>query len=191
VRVRAWAGLHPKQQNHAARGTRKTRPVVRGTLILVEVSRLPGPPRPWQLLWLWWSGPEGSTPDLDVLWRAYIRRFDEEHTFRFLKQILNWTTPRVRHPEQADRWTWLVLAAYTPLRLASACVQDQRLPWERPRREQALSPYRVRRAFSALLLIVGTPANAPKPKPCGRSPGRPTGRLSAPAPRHPPLKKCA
>jgi len=182
VRVRAWARLHPKQQNHAARGTRKTRPVVRGTLILVEVSRLPGPPRPWQQLWLWWSGP--GMPDLDVLWRAYIRRFDEEHTFRFLKQVLNWTLPRVRHPEQADRWTWLVLAAYTQLRLAAACVQDRRLPWERPQREERmLSPYRVRRAFSALLLCVGTPANAPKP--CGRSPGRPSGRLSAPAPRHP------
>jgi hypothetical protein len=184
VRVRAWSELHPKQQNHAARGTRKTRPVVRGTLILVEVSRLPGPPRPWQRLWLWWAGPDGRTPDLDVVWRAYIRRFDEEHTFRFLKQALHWTLPRVRHPEQADRWTWLVLAAYTHLRLAAPCAQDQRLPWERPRRqERVLSPYRVRRAFSALLLIVGTPANAPKP--CGRSPGRPSGRLSTPAPRHP------
>jgi len=185
VRVRAWAGLHPKQQNHAGRGTRKTRPVVRGTLLLVEVSRLPGPPRPWQRLWLWWSGP--GTPDLDVIWRAYIRRFDEEHTFRFLKQVLNWTVPRVRHPEQADRWTWLVVAAYTQLRLAAACVQDQRLPWERPRQARLLSPYRVRRAFSAVLLVVGTPANAPKP--CGRSPGRPKGRLSDPAPRHPVLKK--
>jgi DDE superfamily endonuclease len=187
VRVRAWAKLHPKQQNHPARGTRKTRPVVRGTLILVEVSRLPGPPRPWQLLWLWWVGP--GTPDLALLWRAYIRRFDEEHTFRFLKQILNWTTPRVRHPEQADRWTWLVLAAYTQLRLACPLVQDQCLPWERPRRERLLSPYRVRRAFSALLLVVGTPAKAPKP--CGRSPGRPKGRRSDPAPRHPVLKKTA
>ncbi len=187
VRVRAWAGLHPKQQNHAARGTRTTRPVVRGALILVEVSRLPGPSRPWQLLWLWWSGP--GTPDLDVVWRAYIRRFDQEHTVRFLKQVLNWTVPRVRHPAQADRWTWLVVAAYTHLRLAHAYVQDQRLPWERPRREHPLSPYRVRRAFSALLLIVGTPANAPKP--CGRSPGRPKGCRSAPAPRHPPLKKSA
>jgi hypothetical protein len=184
VRVRAWAGLHPKQQNHAARGTRKTRPVVRGTLILVEVSRLPGPPRPWQLLWLWWSGP--GTPDLAMIWRAYIRRFDEEHTFRFLKQVLNWTIPRVRHPEQADRWTWLVLAAYTQLRLAAACAQDRCLPWERPRQEHALSPYRVRRAFSALLLLVGTPATAPKP--CGRSPGRPKGRLSGPARRHPVVK---
>jgi DDE family transposase len=187
VRVRAWADLHPKQQNHAARGSRKTRPVVRGTLILVEVSRLPGPPRPWQLLWLWWSG--AGTLDLDLVWRAYIRRFDEEHTFRFLKQVLNWTTPQVRHPEQADRWTWLVLAAYTQLRLAGPAVQDQRLPWERPQREHSLSPYRVRRTFSTVLLLVGTPANAPKP--CGRSPGRPKGRRSVPAPRYPPLKKSA
>ena len=187
VRVRAWAGLQPKQQNHAARGTRKARPVVRGTLLLVEVSRLPGPPRPWQLLWWWWSGP--STPDLDVVWRAYIRRFDEEHSFRFLKHILNWTLPRVRQPEQADRWTWLVLAAYTQLRLASACIRDQPLPWERPRPEHPLSPSRVRRGFCAVLLVVGTPANAPKP--CGRSPGRPTGRRSPPAPRYPVLKRSA
>jgi hypothetical protein len=187
VRVRAWAGLHPKQQNHAARGTRKARPVVRGTLILVEVSRLPGPPRPWQLLWLWWSGP--GTPDLDVVWRAYIRRFDEEHSFRFLKQILNWTLPRMRQPEQADRWTWLVLAAYTQLRLASACIRDQHLPWERPRPEHPLSPYRVRRGFCAVLLVVGTPANAPKP--CGCSPGRPKGRRSPPAPRYPVRKRSA
>ena len=39
---------------------------------------------------------------------------------RFLKQTLGWTIPRVRHPEQADRWTWLVLAAFTQLRLARA-----------------------------------------------------------------------
>jgi hypothetical protein len=63
------------------------------------------------VLWLWWQGP--GTPDLEVLWRAYVRRFDLEHTIRFCKQTLGWTTPRVRHPEQADRWTWLVLAAYT------------------------------------------------------------------------------
>ncbi len=32
-----------------------------------------------------------------------------EHTCRFLKQILGWHTLRARHPEQADRWTWLSL----------------------------------------------------------------------------------
>jgi hypothetical protein len=128
-------------------------------------------------------------PDLDLLWRAYVRRFDLEHTFRFVKQTLGWTTPRLRHPEQADRWTWVVVAAYTQLRLARSCVADRRLPWERPLPGDGLTPYRVRRALSALLLVLGTPAKAPQP--CGRSPGRPKGRRSGPAPRSPALKKTA
>ncbi len=187
VRVRTWAGLHPKQQMHAARGTRKTRPVVRGTLVLVEVDRLPRATRLPKQLWLWWAGP--GTPDLDVLWRAYVHRSDVEHTLRFAKQTLLWTTPRVRHPEQADRWTWLVVIAYTLLRLAKTLVRDQRLPWERPRPPHRLTPYRVRRAVVALLPGLGTPASPPKP--CGRSPGRPKGRRSEPAPRHPAMKKAA
>jgi len=187
VRVRAWAGLHPKQQNHPGRGTRKTRPIVRGTIVLVEVSRLPSRSYPPQLLWLWWAGPD--TPDLDLLWRAYVRRFDLEHTLRFCKQSLGWTTPRVRHPEQANRWTWLVVAAYTQLRLAQPWVADRRLPWERPLDPGRLTPSRVRRAVSALLPVVGTPASAPKP--CGRSPGRPPGSRSGRAARYPPLKKAA
>jgi hypothetical protein len=56
-----------------------------------------------------------------------------EHTVRFAKQTLGWTIPRPCHPEQADRWTWLVLAAYTQLRLARQAASDQRQPWERPR----------------------------------------------------------
>jgi hypothetical protein len=49
---------------------------------------------------------------------GYIRRFDLEHTVRFAKQTLGWTTPRPCHPEQAARWTWLVLTCYAQLRLA-------------------------------------------------------------------------
>lgn len=75
-------------------------------------------------LWLWWHGL--TKPDLDLLWKAYVRRFDLEHAFRFLKQTLGWTAPRVRHPEQADRWSWLVLVAYAQLRLARPCVADRR-----------------------------------------------------------------
>ena len=33
----------------------------------------------------------------------------------FLKNTLGWTAPALRTPEQADRWTWLVLAACTQL----------------------------------------------------------------------------
>jgi transposase len=74
------------------------------------------------------------------------KRWTVEHTFRCAKQTLNWTTPRVRHPEQADRWTWLVLLAYTELRLARSVVADQRLPWEAAQhgRRAGLTPTRVR-----------------------------------------------
>lgn len=123
------------------------------------------------------------------LWRAYVRRFDQEHTFRFLKGSLNWTLPRVRYPVQADRWTWLVLLAYTCLRLARPLVADQRLPWERPREPGHLTPYRVRRAVSGLLRCLATPATPPKP--CGRSPGRPKGARSGPARRYPAIKRTA
>ncbi len=191
VRMRAWAELHPKVQNHEGRGSRGPLPIVVGTLILLEVERLPRGERRREprVLWLWWHGPEGTTPDLDLIWRSYVRRFDLEHTFRFLKQSMGWTTLRVRHPERADRWTWLVVTAFAQLRLARACVADLRLPWERRYDEGRLTPVRVHRVVSAFLAHLGTPAKAPKP--CGRSPGRPKGRLSGRAKRYPAIKKAA
>ncbi len=191
VRVRAWSDLHPKVQAHERRGSRGPLPLAVGTLILVEVERLPRGERRRKpkALWLWWHGPEGTAPDLGLVWRSYVRRFDLEHTFRFLKQSMGWTTPRVRRPEQADRWTWLVVVAFTQLRLARACVADLRLPWERRYDTGRLTPIRVHRAVSALLVHLGTPAKPPKP--CGRSPGRPKGRLSGRAERYPAIKKSA
>jgi hypothetical protein len=191
VRVRAWAKLHPKVCSHEGRGGRGPLPIVVGTLVLVEVERLPRGERRREpkKLWLWWDGLGEEEPDLDLLWRAYIRRFDLEHTFRFLKQTLGWTTPRVRHPEQADRWTWLVVSAFTQLRLARSGVADRRLPWERRYDTDRLTPMRVHRVVSALLAHLGTPAKPPKP--CGRSPGRPKGSLSGRARRYPALKKTA
>src|SRR5215207_6881515 len=191
VRVRAYSKMHPKVRSHQGRGSRGPLPIVVGTLVLVEVERLPRGERRRKprVLWLWWHGPEGETPNLELIWRAYVRRFDLEHTFRFLKQSMGWTTPRVRYPEQADRWTWLVVAAFTQLRLARAHVADLRLPWERHYEAGRLTPVRVHRVVSTLLANVGTPAEPPKP--CGRSPGRPKGRLSGRAERYPALKKSA
>jgi hypothetical protein len=187
VTVQAWAGLHPKQQRHPGHGSRGPRPIVRGTILRIQVQRVPARTRPPKVLWLWWSGP--SPLDLNQAWRAYTRRFDLEHTVRFCKQTLGWTIPRPRHPEQADRWTWLVLAGYTQLRLARDAVADRQLPWERPRPQPRLSPYRVRRGFPRLLCTLGSPAAAPKPS--GSSPGRPKGRYSGPATRYPAIKKPA
>lgn len=161
--------------------------MVEGTVVLVEVERLPRGERRRKpkVLWLWWTG-EGE-PDLDLLWKAYSRRFDVEHFVKFLKGTLGWTTPRVRRPEQADRWTWLLLAAYAQLLLARSVVADRRLPWEAPLPPRKLTPTRVLRGFATLLPRIGTPARAPKPR--GRSPGRPKGSLSGRAKRYPTLKK--
>ena len=186
VRVRAWSGVHAQVQNHPTRGSRGPRPIQRGTLLLVEVERLPHQTRPPKPMWLWWHGPAGTSPDLALVWRAYVHRFDLEHTLRFSKQSLEWTTLRVRQPAAAERWTWLVVLAYTQLRLAKPLVIDQRLPWERPRPTGHLTPYRVRRAFSYVRALFGTPA-AP-PKPCGHPAGRPKGLHYRPATRTPAIK---
>jgi hypothetical protein len=185
VTVHAWAGLHPKQHRHPGHGSGGPRPIVRGTIIRVQVQRVPAKTRPPKVLWLWWAGP--GQLDLDLAWRAYVRRFDLEHTVRFAKQTLGWTTPRPCHPEQAARWTWLVLTCYAQLRLARQVATDVRLPWERPRPPGKLSPYRVRRGFPRLLCTLGSPASAPKPS--GRSPGRPKGSRPGPAARYPAIKK--
>ena len=163
VKVTAWHGLHP--QAHRTRPLGRPRhapPIVKGTVIRVEVEHLPKPTaRTKKTLWLFWSG-QGE-PDLDRCWRAYLRRFDIEHTFRFAKNTLGWTTPSLCTPEQADRWTWLVVAVLTQLRLARGHVDDLRLPWERPREPTQLTPARVRRGFRRLRATIGTPASPPKP----------------------------
>ena len=69
-------------------------------------------------------------------------QFDLEHTFRFLKQTLGWTRPKLRSPEAADRWTWLVIAAHTQLRLTRLLAADLRRPWERPLPAEKLTPAR-------------------------------------------------
>ncbi len=133
--------------------------------------------------------PRGREPDLSLLWRAYARRFDLEHTFRFLKQTFGWTSLRFRYPEQVDRWTWLVVAAFTQLRLARASVADMRLAWERRYEAGRLTPTRVQRVVSTLFVRVVTPAKPTKP--CGRSPGRPKGRCPGRAKLYPTIKKSA
>ncbi|MER5324366.1 hypothetical protein [Streptosporangium roseum] len=75
----------------------------------------PGRRRPPKPVWPWWSGTDAQVADVDRLWQAFLRRFDLEHTFRLFKQTLGRTTPKLRHPEAADRWTWLILAAHTRL----------------------------------------------------------------------------
>ena len=169
-----WDRLHPKLTH---RGTWARHggdlPIIEGTVIRLRVDRLPGDGTP-KPLWLWFSGTATTTTDVDRLWQIFLRRFDLEHTFRFLKQTLGWTKPRIRTPTAADRWTWLIIAAHTQLRLARHLTQDLRRPWEKtPTTPGRLTPARVRRGFRDIRPTTTLPASAPKPSRPG--PGRPAG----------------
>ena len=189
VRVRAWHGLHPRLSGRGRWGKGEgAPPIVRGSVIRVDVEHLPKrDARAKKTLWLWWSG-QGE-PDLELCFRAYLHRFDLEHSYRFVKHTLGWTTPSLCTPEQADRWTWLTVTAYTQLRLARGLVDDLRMPWERPCDPAKLTPARVRRGFRRLRATLGTPASPPKSNTPG--PGRPKGTRRGPRTRYPVVKKAA
>src|SRR4051794_30484139 len=172
----SWDRLHPRLTHRGAWATHPGRlPIVEGTLIRLQVEHLPGA-RAAKPVWLWTSALDADTDAVTRCWRAYLRRFDLEHTIRFTKQILGWTRPRLRSPAAADRWTWLILAAHTQLRLARPLAVDLRRPWERPLPAERLTPARVRRGFRHLRAKTGQPAAAPKPAHPG--PGRPPGRAN-------------
>jgi hypothetical protein len=188
VRIDAWRGVHPLIHGDRGwfAGWDGNLPVLRGTVLHVTVEHLPGGREPLKAMWLWHAGP--APLSLDECWRAYLARFDEEHAFKFAKSTLGLTAAKVRTPQQADRWARLVMAAYAQLLLARPLAADLRRPWEkRPDPARPLSPGRVRRGFANIRPRLGTPTRVAKPARPG--PGRPKGRTSGPAPRHPVPKK--
>ena len=179
----AWDRLHPRLTSRAAWQHHDGElPVIEGTLIRLRVDHLPGDrdPKP---VWLWSSATGTAPADVDRCWQAFLRRFDLEHTFRLFKQVLGWTAPRIRDPQAADRWTWLIIACHAQLRLARPLAKDLRLPWEHPCPPGRLTPARVRRGFRNIRATLPCPAGAPKPGKPG--PGRPPGSKNRrPAQRH-------
>lgn len=181
--IRAWDRLHPRLTHRIAwAGHAGNLPILEGTVIRLEVHRLPSGaiPKP---VWLWHSRTGLDQTAVDLAWQAFLRRFDIEHTFRMLKHTLGWTTPKLRSPEAADRWTWLLITAYTQLRLARGHTADLRRRWEKPVAAHRMSPARVRRGFRNLRPHTACPAGVPKTSRPG--PSRPAGVPNPrPAPRH-------
>ncbi len=169
----SWDRMHPRLTHRGAWAAHPGRlPIVEGTLLRLQVEHLPGA-RAAKPIWLWTSALDADADAVVRCWQAYLRRFDLEHTIRFAKQVLGWTRPKLRAPAAADRWTWLIIAAHTQLRLARPLAHDLRRPWERPLPTERLTPARVRRGFRYLHAKTPSPARAPKPTHPG--PGRPPG----------------
>lgn len=166
-----WDGLH-------AQAT----PTVAVTVLRLTVAHLPRRATPPAPLWLVWAG--GALPaDLRTVWHWYQRRFQIEHAFRFCKQTLGWTTPHLRAPAAADRWSLLVASALWQLWLARDIAIEPRLPWDHPVPGRPRAPGQVRRGFAGLLLALGTPARIPQPR--GKAPGRRPGQCPGRAVRSP------
>ncbi len=118
-----------------------------------------------------------SAVEVDPWWSMYLRRFDLEHTLRFLKQTLGWTRPHLREPAAADRWTWILLAVHTQLRLARLLAVNHRLPWQKPLTTARLTPVRVRAGYRRICRAAVRPARPPKPTRAGS--GRPQDAKTA------------
>jgi len=172
IRIRLWPQWH-------------FRKAPKHPMLLLRVERLEHK-RSWRVpkpLWLAWVGEE--MPPLSEVWRLYLRRFALEHWYRFAKQRLHWTLPKLGTPKQCERWSDLMPLMTWELWLARDIVTDNPLPWQKS--QAKLTPGRVAQAMGGLLAVIGTPAQPPKTR--GKSPGWPEGQTRHRRNRYPVVKK--
>jgi hypothetical protein len=136
-----------------------------------------------RISWFVWIG--DPTADIAEIALGYARRFGQEHGYRFEKQALLWEKPRLRTPEQFERWSQVVAIAHNHLLLARSLVEPELRPWEN--KQRVCSPQQVRRGIHKLLASLGTPARAPQPR--GKSKGRSKGTQVRKAARFPVILK--
>lgn len=133
--------------------------------------------------WFVWIGEDSV--DLPSIALGYVRRFGQEHGYRFDKQALLWEKVRVRTPEQFERWSQVVAMVHHQLVLARAVVEPHLRPWEN--RQRVPTPQQVRRGVGQFLARLGTPARSPQPR--RKSPGRAKGTPVSKARRFSVVKK--
>jgi hypothetical protein len=172
VRVSLWRDLHFRKAS--------AHPMNLWCIQRLDAQGLPQDRNP---LWLAWIGQE--PPPLPESWQLYLRRFAVDHWYRFAKQRLHWTLPQVSTPEQSERWSDLMPLLTWQLWLARDIVADKPLPWQKP--QAHLTPGRVCQSLGSILAVIGTPAQAPKPR--GKSPGWRKGRPRQHRTRYPVVKK--
>ena len=133
--------------------------------------------------WFVWIGDQEA--DVVQIALGYVLRFGQEHGYRFDKQALLWETPRLRTPEQFERWSYIVAIVHNHLVLARDLVEAERRPWES--KQRLPTPQQVRRGIHKLLPCLGTPAKPPQPR--GKSKGRTKGAKVGKATRFPVVRK--
>jgi hypothetical protein len=190
--VRAWAELHPKVQNHAGKAVGDACPSWSARSSWSRSSVCPAARvsasrglcgyggtgrRGRRRIWI----SSGALTSGASTWRAHLPLPQAEHGM----DDAEGSPPRTGRPLELAGCGRLHTAKFG----ARLCCGSLRLPWERCYDTGKLTPVRVHRIVSSPLVELGTPAKAPTP--CGRSPGRPKGRLSGRAKRYPAIKTAA
>ena len=134
-------------------------------------------------LWLIWVGEEFLA--LEEIWSQYARRFGIDHWYRFAKQRLHWTLPKLGTPAQCQRWCNLVVNMTWQLWLSKELVQEWHLPWQKPQKN--LTPQRVAQSMFSLLIEIGSPTRMTKTR--GKSPGFKKGEKRRKRKTYPLVKK--
>ena len=170
--VSCWHHLHFQQARD-----------VEVTVIKVVRPRATQRKRDPKVSWFLWHGT--SALPLSEVYVGYKRRYAQEHGYRFEKQALLWEMPRLRTPEQFERWTDVVAVVHDELQVARTVQEKMYRPWENQRR--LVTPQQVRRAMPRILAQVGTPARPPQRR--GKSPGRSFEAVISPALRYDVVRK--
>jgi len=149
-------------------------------LTLIRVNRQNGveTKRNPRVIWLIWQGTD--MPPLEQIPQIYALRYCIEHSYRFDKQNLLWTKPRLRTPEKFEIWTNIVAAVHNQINLAYEYQQIYRMPWANPKAEA--TPEQIRRGLEVIIAQLGTPARPTQPR--GKSPGRQNGAVIKKAERY-------
>jgi len=175
VKIKRWDNLHFEDA-----------PKRNITLLRVERVDARGTRRDPKVIWLGYCGEQKLTTR-DATWREYLSRYVIEHWYRFIKQSLNWTLPQLSTPEQSQLWSSLLVIASWQLWLARTDAEDHPQRWQKPQPPEKRTPGRIHRGMAGVLARIGTLAKEPKPR--GKSPGWPIGRVRSKRTRHAVLKK--
>jgi hypothetical protein len=161
VSVRCWKHMHVKKARYL-------------DLTIIQVIRphASNKERDPRISWFVYSGqdPQDAIAQIALL---YCLRFGQEHSYRFDKQSLLWTEPRLQTPEQFDLWSHMVPITHNQIVIARDFIEGELRPWENKHRTP--SPQHVRRGLTKILPLLGSPAHPPQPR--GKSKGRGIGTI--------------
>jgi hypothetical protein len=176
LQVKCWHRLHFKKEREIE-------------LSLYQVSRpqASGKKRDPHLSWFIWVGVAGAKLALEDVWTIYRQRYSMEHTYRYEKQDLLWSQPKLRRPEQFELWTDVVTVAGAELRLGRELVSGLRQPWEKSSPQRAVTPRQVRREIGLIVAELGSEAKAVQVR--GKGVGRVAGAVVKPAIRYAVVRK--